>query len=100
LLLFYQYPGQSPTGYLKNIAGKYIGIPLSLIYIVYFIYIAARVLRDFGALLITSTLSETRIEVVNGLMILLITFGVYLGIEVIGRTGESVFSMMLFLESL
>jgi spore germination protein KB len=95
--LFDQHPGQMLTGLIKNIVGKYVGIPLSLIYIVYFIYIAARVLRDFGALLITSTLSETPLFVINGLMILLITYGIYLGIEVIGRTGEMVFIIILFL---
>jgi spore germination protein KB len=95
--LFYQYPYHSLTGYIKQIFGKYIGIPFLLIYIGYFLYIAARVLRDFGDLLTTTTLSETPIIVVNGLMILLITYGIYLGIEVIGRTAETTFFFMIFL---
>ncbi|MEH7094084.1 GerAB/ArcD/ProY family transporter [Neobacillus vireti] len=95
--LFYQYPGHTLIGYIKNIVGKYIGIPLSLIYVGYFLYIAARVLRDFGDLLTTTTLSETPLVMVNGLMILLITYGVLMGIEVIGRTGEMIFIIILFL---
>jgi spore germination protein KB len=95
--LFYQYPGHSLAGYIKQIVGNYIGVPLLLIYIGYFLYIAARVLRDFGALLTTTTLSETPLIVVNGLMILLITYGIYLGIEVIGRTAEAIFFIMIFL---
>jgi spore germination protein KB len=95
--LFYQYPYHSLTGYIKQIVGNYIGVPLLLIYICYFLYIAARVLRDFGALLTTTTLVETPLIVVNGLMILLITYGIYLGIEVIGRTAEAIFFIMLSL---
>ncbi|MDP4105113.1 MAG: GerAB/ArcD/ProY family transporter [Bacillota bacterium] len=95
--LFYQYPNHSLTGYIKQIVGNYIGIPLLLIYICYFLYIAARVLRDFGALLTTTTLVETPLTVVNGVMILLITYGIYLGIEVIGRTAEAIFFIMISL---
>jgi spore germination protein KB len=95
--LFYQYPGHSLTGYIKQIVGNYIGVPLLLIYISYFLYIAARVLRDFGDLLTATALSETPLIVVNGLMILLITYGIYLGIEVIGRTAEAIFFIMIFL---
>ncbi|MDP4156331.1 MAG: GerAB/ArcD/ProY family transporter [Bacillota bacterium] len=97
IYLFYQYPYLSLTGYIKQIVGNYIGVPLLLIYICYFLYIAARVLRDFGALLTTTTLVETPLTVVNGLMILLITYGIYLGIEVIGRTAEAIFFIMISL---
>jgi spore germination protein KB len=97
IYLFYQYPYHSLTGYIKQIVGNYIGVPLLLIYICYFLYIAARVLRDFGDLLTATALSETPLIVVNGLMILLITYGIYLGIEVIGRTAEALFFIMIFL---
>jgi spore germination protein KB len=97
--LLYQYPGHSLTGYIKQIVGNYIGVPLLFIYIGYFLYIAARVLRDFGDLLTATTLSETPLIVINGLMILLITYGIFLGIEVIGRTAETTFFIMIFLGS-
>lgn len=92
---YFQYPKLPLTSYIIKILGKYIGTPLSFVYILYFLYIAARVLRDFGDLLITSTLRVTPLFVVNGLMMLLISYGVYQGIEVIGRTGETIFSIMV-----
>ncbi|WP_379971334.1 GerAB/ArcD/ProY family transporter [Ectobacillus sp. sgz5001026] len=95
--LFFRFPNQTLIGYIPKLVGKYIGIPLSFIYVLYFLYIAARVLRDFGDLLITSTLRQTPLLVVNGLMILLISFGIAKGIEGIGRTSELVFLLISLL---
>lgn len=95
--LYLQFPNQQLTSYITTILGKFIGIPISIIYCLYFLYIAARVLRDFGDLLITSALDETPLQIINALMILLITYGISRGIEVIGRTSESVFFLMILL---
>lgn len=95
--LFFRFPNQTLTSYIPKLVGKYIGVPLSFIYVLYFLYISARVLRDFGDLLITSTLRQTPLLIVNGLMMLLITYGIWKGIEVIGRTSELVFLLMLLL---
>lgn len=93
--LFDRYPDLSLTAYIPRIVGKWIGIPVSVGYLLYFLYIASRVLRDFGDLLITSALTETPLLAVNGLMMLVVAYAVYMGIEVIGRTGEPVFVIML-----
>lgn len=89
------YPGLPLTGYIPKIVGALAGIPLSYAYTAYFFYISARVLRDFGELLATSTLTDTPLYAINGLMIILIVYGACLGIEVIGRTGEPVLFAML-----
>lgn len=88
IYLFRQYPDLPFTGYMEKILGKFIGRTLALIYILYFLYIASRVLRDFGELLLTSTLEETPLLVVNLMMLFIISYGCYLGIESLGRTGE------------
>ncbi|MEH7155725.1 GerAB/ArcD/ProY family transporter [Neobacillus drentensis] len=93
--LYLQFPDQPLTSYITKILGKFIGTPLALIYCFYFLYIAGRVLRDFGDLLITSALDETPLIMINALMVLLITYGLSRGIEVIGRTSETVFFLML-----
>ncbi|WP_318503549.1 GerAB/ArcD/ProY family transporter [Bacillus sp. T3] len=95
--LYQQYPDLPLTSYLPKILGKVIGIPIALAYSLYFLYISTRVLRDFGDLMITSTLDVTPLYAVNGLMILLIIYGIYSGLEVIGRTSEIIFFTMLFL---
>ncbi|MCW1941524.1 spore germination protein [Bacillus anthracis] len=49
--LFEYYPGDTLTEMIPKIMGDFIGYPLIAIYILYFLYIAARVSRDFGELI-------------------------------------------------
>jgi spore germination protein KB len=68
--------------------GKYIGKMVSFLYIIYFFYIAARVLRDFGELMVSTIFTKTPIEFLSLTMMLLIAYILYLGIEVLGRSSE------------
>lgn len=95
--LFKQFPELPLTSYIEKILGKYIGKIISFIYILYFIYIAARVLRDFGDMIVTTTLFGTPLVIVNLLMILIIGYGIFLGIEVLGRSGEIFYIMTVAL---
>jgi spore germination protein KB len=94
--LFCQYPNLPLTGYARKIFGKYLGWIIGLLYIVYFLYIAARNVRDFGDLIMTSTMPKTPLLAINILLVLVVCYVLYLGIEVIGRTAE-VFIVMLVL---
>ncbi|MEW9700532.1 GerAB/ArcD/ProY family transporter [Paenibacillus sp. SI8] len=93
--LFRYYPHLPLTGYLRVIMGSYAGWLIGLIYVLYFIYIAARVLRDFGELLTISTYDQTPLFVINALMILTISYVIYKGIEVFARTGEMLFGLLI-----
>ncbi|WP_263280395.1 GerAB/ArcD/ProY family transporter [Paenibacillus darwinianus] len=86
--LFRQYPGLPLSGYAREIAGKYIGSLLSLLYVPFFIYLAARDLRDAGDLLATSVFHRTPLFVITALMIVAIVYVLHKGIEVFARTGE------------
>ncbi|CRK81278.1 GerAB/ArcD/ProY family transporter [Neobacillus massiliamazoniensis] len=97
MYLFLQYPTLPLTGYLQKILGKYIGWFLGLIYIMYFIYLSSRVLRDFGELLISSAYDQTPLFVINSLMIVTIAYVLHKGIEAFVRTGWILFLMMLTL---
>lgn len=93
--LFRQFPDLSLIGYLQTIIGKYVGWLVGLIYIVYFIYIAARVLRDFGELLFISAYDLTPLLVINCLMIVTIAYVLHKGLEVLVRTGEVFFIVLI-----
>ncbi|WP_342430820.1 GerAB/ArcD/ProY family transporter [Neobacillus sp. FSL H8-0543] len=95
--LFRFYPDLPLTGYAQKILGKWMGRVLSFIYIIYFIYCAARVLRDFGELLTATIYTETPLFIINSLMILTIIYGVQKGFEVIARTGEIFFIIVYLL---
>ncbi|MBD1381768.1 GerAB/ArcD/ProY family transporter [Metabacillus arenae] len=94
--LFRQYPNLPFTGYARKIFGKYLGWIIGLLYVVYFMYAASRNLRDFGDLLLSSTMTETPLLAINILMVLTICYVLYLGVEVIGRTAE-VFIVILII---
>ncbi|WP_445614205.1 GerAB/ArcD/ProY family transporter [Geobacillus sp. YF-1] len=97
--LFEYYPDQPLTAYLPQIVGAPLGKLLAVVYITYFLYIAARVLRDFGELLLTFAYPETPLFVLNAIMALTVMYGVYKGIEVLARTGE-LFLTVLYLLAL
>ncbi|MBS4211440.1 MULTISPECIES: GerAB/ArcD/ProY family transporter [Neobacillus] len=95
--LFKYYPELPLTSYLQKITGKWIGRILALFYVVYFMYVATRVLRDFGELLTTTIYTATPLVVINSLMILTIIYGIHKGFEVIARIGELYFAIIYFM---
>ncbi|OIK17219.1 spore gernimation protein KB [Bacillus sp. MUM 116] len=95
--LFLFYPELVLTSYIQKIAGKWPGKILALFYITYFIYIAARVLRDFGELLVTTVYTNTPLFVINTLMVLTIIYGIFKGLEVIARVGQIYFGIVYFM---
>ncbi|MDQ0300244.1 spore germination protein KB [Salibacterium salarium] len=97
LSLYNYYPDILPTEYMQKIVGRFFGKFLACLYIVYFMYIAARVLRDFGELLVTFAYNETPLFIINAVLFLAIVYTVRKGIEVMARTGEILFVVLYFL---
>jgi spore germination protein KB len=95
--LFRQYPNLPLTGYARKIFGKYVGWIIGLLYVIFLLYDAARDLRDFGDLLLSSTLTETPLLAINILLVLAICYVLYLGIEVVARTAEVFVIIMIFI---
>ncbi|MFC6605278.1 GerAB/ArcD/ProY family transporter [Ectobacillus funiculus] len=57
--LSWYYPGNSLIQIIQIIFGRFIGYPLCLTYIIYFISQAARISRDFAELILSSILIKT-----------------------------------------
>ncbi|MCQ6279224.1 GerAB/ArcD/ProY family transporter [Bacillus sp. EB600] len=95
--LFSYYPDLLLTSYAQKITGKWVGRIIGFLYIIYFIYIAARVLRAFGELLTSTIYTLTPQFVVITLMILTILYAIYKGIEVLARLGELLFFLVYFM---
>lgn len=94
--LYRQYPHLLFTQLARKIVGKYLGWTIGLIYVIYFMYAAARDLRDFGDLLRTSTLPKTPILAISVLFVLVLCYALFLGIETIGRTAEVFIVILIF----
>ncbi|WP_374717831.1 GerAB/ArcD/ProY family transporter [Neobacillus sp.] len=99
-LIYYRlykfFPDLPLTSYAQKITGKWIGKIIGFLYIIYFLYIAARVLRDFGSLLVSAFYMTTPLFVINTLMMLTIFYAIHKGIEVIARVGQF-FIMVIYL---
>jgi spore germination protein KB len=96
ILLYALYPNFTLLQMFHVILGKFLAYPLKAIYIIYFIYIAGRVCRDFGELMVSTILVETPIAVIIGSFMVLMIYCLRGGIETFGRMGEAVFPLFMF----
>ena len=95
--LYKFYPQLTPSEYMEKLLGKFFGKILAFAYILFFVYISARVLRDFGEMLLSFAYVDTPLFIVNTLFILVIIYAIQKGIEVIARTGELFFNLLYLL---
>ncbi|MED3652224.1 GerAB/ArcD/ProY family transporter [Heyndrickxia sporothermodurans] len=94
--LYQFYPGKPLTSYAQEIIGSFFGKLVAFLYILYFLYLSSRVLRDFGELLLTFAYPNSPLFIINTIMILAIMYAVHKGIEVLARTGELLFAFLYF----
>lgn len=80
---------------LVNAWGAVIGKSLVLCYTVYFLYIAARNIRDMLELVMTTLLRKTPQEVVVVLFVLIIAYAAYGGAQTLGRLSEAIIALLL-----
>lgn len=89
-------PGRNLFQIMEYSFGRVITIMICFCYILYFLYIAARVLRDFGEILVTVTYQDTPIEFILLVFMVTVAYVIYLGLEVIGRVSELLFPYVIF----
>lgn len=89
-------PGRTLIEILKDNFGRYPGSIIAVLYIWYFIHLAALVLRNFGEYMVTAIYPETPILFVIILFALTIAYAVKNGLEVLSRTAEIFFPLLLF----
>lgn len=89
------YPSDTLAQMIPKIVGKFLGYPLVVIYILYFITVASRNCRDLGELIVLTILNETPITIIMGAFMVLIIYCLRGGVEVFGRMGEVVFPIYI-----
>jgi len=95
--LFRQHPNMILSGYIQKILGKFIGWPLSFVYVAFFMYSASRNLRDAGDLLVTAAYDRTPLFVINAILIIAVIYVLSKGIEVFARLAEIYLIIMISL---
>lgn len=86
-MLYKLYPNLPLTAYMRRIIGPVPGWLLGFAYLLYFIYIASRDVRDFVDLLSAAAYDVTPMFALAVFMLIAVSYTIYLGIEVFGRTA-------------
>ena len=84
LQIYSLYPGETFGIILERVYGKSIGRFLTILYGVYFLYIASRVMRDFTEFIGQTILVETPKWTLSVLLVLLILYALIKGLHIIG----------------
>lgn len=95
--LYRQYPDMIISGYTQKILGKYIGWPLSVLYIPILMFNGSRNLREVGDLLIAASYDRTPVFIISALMIVAVIYALNKGLEVFARTAEIYLMIILIL---
>ncbi|CAM4475055.1 spore germination protein KB [Paenibacillus endophyticus] len=91
LALADRFPNMSLAQYAEKIVGKWAGKALTFIYILFFLLLSALVLRNISDFMSLSVLPLTPEWFIDSTFMLVVIYGVFLGIETIARTGEILF---------
>jgi len=94
--LYKQFSQENLGQMIIKIVGKYLGVPLVLLYALFFLYCATRNFRDFGEVIVTTFLIKTPLLVILIVFMLTALYVLFLGVEVLGRTSEILFPIVLF----
>jgi spore germination protein KB len=89
-------PGSNLIGMLKTGFGRMLGSLLGSAYVLYFLYESMRNVRDFGELITLTLLSRTPMTIIMAIVVLIASYGVYKGVEVIFRMSEVLMPVVLF----
>ncbi len=92
-----RFPGQTLIQYLQAVLGTWAGKTVGLLYLFYFLHTNGVIIREFGELLVTVVMPRTPLVVLHAVMILLGAWAVRGGLEVLARTVELTFPLVIFL---
>lgn len=90
-------PGLTVVEWYPAQFGKWIGIPIAWIYTLEFMYDAGRGMGDLEILVPNTLLPRTPIWIIELIFILVLSYGLFSGIEAIARLGEIFLPIILFL---
>lgn len=94
-ILIKRYPAKNLIEINESVVGKWIGRAISFLFFCFFLMLTSGLLRLLGDFLVTYILPETPLEAVNVTYLLLVIYGVRLGLEPITRTAQILFPWFL-----
>jgi spore germination protein KB len=82
------YPQKTIIEYSGDILGKFLGKAVGLIFLLFYLHITGIIIREYGEFVVGNFLMHTPLVFVMGSMILVCSFAVRGGVEVVGRLAE------------
>lgn len=96
LALADRFPNMSLAQYGEKMLGVWAGKALTFTYLLFFLLLSALVLRNISDFIGLSVLPQTPIWFIDVTFMIVVIYGVFLGIETIARTGEILFGWGMF----
>lgn len=84
------YPNETIIEYSKHIIGLIPGKIIGFIFLIFYLHVNGMIIREYGEFIQSSFLPKTPLAVILGSMVLLCSFAVRGGLEVIARCAEIV----------
>ncbi|WP_026574188.1 GerAB/ArcD/ProY family transporter [Bacillus sp. UNC438CL73TsuS30] len=93
------YPTDTIIEYSEQIIGKFFGKVVGAIFLLFYLHITGIIVREYGEFVSGTFLHQTPMVIIIGTMVLVCSFAVMGGIEVIGRAAEMIvpFVTLLYL---
>lgn len=88
------YPNKTLIEMLREAFGKIVGTIIGIIYVWYFLHLAALIYRSFGEYMVTVNYTETPRIFISIVLMLVSVYALKSGLEVMGRTGEISFAVV------
>ncbi|MFZ5631568.1 MAG: GerAB/ArcD/ProY family transporter [Bacillota bacterium] len=92
-----RFPGQTLIQYLQSVLGSWPGKITGLFYLFFFLHTNGVIIREFSELMVTMVMPRTPPVVFHVTILLLCAWAVRGGLEVLARTVEVIFPLMLFI---
>lgn len=88
IYLWNKYPEDTIVTYMPKIFGKAVGYTISVLYIIFFAYEAARVLRDFASLIEISVMPNISLYIIAICIMAVVMYATYQGMENLARSAH------------
>lgn len=96
MVLAERYPQQTIIQYSRTIAGKFAGSVVAVLYLWFILHIGAITLRQFTGFLVTAQMPHTPLVIFAIGLIIVSAYAARSGIEVISRSNDVIFPILIF----
>lgn len=91
------FPNETIIQYSEHILGKVLGKLLGVIFLLFYLHITGIIVREYGEFVSGTSLFHTPMVVIIGTMVLVCSFAVRGGLEVMGRSAEIIVPVVILL---